>query len=132
MTFCAHVWFNYTCLGVLITVGGVLEKLNVSAMNLLGRRLSIVGSCIGGIRETQEMLDFCAEHKIQADIELIPATPEAVNVAWDRAIAGDVKYRFVIDTKKTLVAPSAEEVAQLQSYLATQAAAAEAEEKKAT
>jgi uncharacterized zinc-type alcohol dehydrogenase-like protein len=51
---------------------------------------------IGGIRETQEMLDFCAAHAITADVEVI--TPDAVNTAYDRVVASDVRYRFVIDT----------------------------------
>jgi len=88
--------------GTMIMVGGVPDVLGVSSFDLLPRRLSIVGSMIGGIRETQEMIDFCAEHDIVSDIELVPATPEAVDVAWERTINADVKYRFVIDTKATL------------------------------
>lgn len=61
---------------------------------LMGRR-SIAGSPIGGIAETQEMLEFCAEHGIAADIELIPI--QGVNEAWKRVERGDVRYRFVID-----------------------------------
>ncbi|EGT5681864.1 NAD(P)-dependent alcohol dehydrogenase [Cronobacter turicensis] len=64
--------------------------------NLIFKRRAIAGSMIGGIPETQEMLDFCAEHHIVADIELIRA--EDINAAWERMIKGDVKYRFVIDT----------------------------------
>ncbi|ELY3544192.1 NAD(P)-dependent alcohol dehydrogenase [Cronobacter turicensis] len=64
--------------------------------NLIFKRRAIAGSMIGGIPETQEMLDFCAEHHIVADIELIRA--EDINTAWERMIKGDVKYRFVIDT----------------------------------
>jgi uncharacterized zinc-type alcohol dehydrogenase-like protein len=60
----------------------------------MGRR-SLAGSAIGGIRETQEMLDFCAEHNITADIERIPI--QQINNAYDRLLKGDVKYRFVID-----------------------------------
>ncbi|MCC9620310.1 NAD(P)-dependent alcohol dehydrogenase [Thalassospira sp. MA62] len=63
---------------------------------LIFKRRSIAGSLIGGIPETQEMLDFCAEHNIVADIEMIRA--EEINEAYDRMIKGDVKYRFVIDT----------------------------------
>jgi len=88
--------------GTIIMVGGIPKVLGVSSFDLLPRRLSIVGSLIGGIRETQEMIDFCAKHDIVSDIELVPATPEAVDVAWDRTIKADVKYRFVIDTKATL------------------------------
>lgn len=88
--------------GTMIMVGGVPDVLGVSSFDLLPRRLSIVGSMIGGIKETQEMIDFCAEHDIVSDIELVPATPEAVDTAWNRAIKADVKYRFVIDTAATL------------------------------
>lgn len=63
--------------------------------NLLLRRRSIAGSCIGGIRETQEMLDFCGRHNIVSDIEIIPMS--AINDAYERMLRGDVKYRFVID-----------------------------------
>ncbi|EOL8937168.1 NAD(P)-dependent alcohol dehydrogenase [Cronobacter dublinensis] len=64
--------------------------------NLVFKRRAIAGSMVGGIAETQEMLDFCAEHNIVADIELIRA--DEINEAWERMIKGDVKYRFVIDT----------------------------------
>lgn len=63
--------------------------------NLITKRRSLAGSMIGGIPETQEMLDFCAQHAIVADIEMIRA--DEVNVAYERMIKGDVKYRFVID-----------------------------------
>ena len=59
-----------------------------------GRR-SFAGSSIGGIAETQEMLDFCAEHGLGAEIEVIPA--EKINEAYERVLASDVRYRFVID-----------------------------------
>ena len=72
---------------------------------MIPRGLKVAGSCIGGIRETQEMIDFCAKHNIVSDIELIPATTDAVDAAWKRAINSDVKYRFVIDTAKTLPQP---------------------------
>lgn len=102
--------------GILIMVGGVPSSMNVSSFDLLPRRLSVVGSCIGGIKGTQDMIDFCAEHDIVADIEIIPATPEAVDIAWDRAIRSDVKYRFVIDTAATLKAPSEQEVKTNEAY----------------
>ena len=63
--------------------------------NLIMKRRSLAGSLIGGIPETQEMLDFCAEHGIVADIEMIRA--EQINEAYDRMLKGDVRYRFVID-----------------------------------
>ena len=64
--------------------------------NLIFKRRAIAGSLIGGIPETQEMLDFCAEHGIVADIELIPA--DQINTAYERMLKSDVKYRFVIDS----------------------------------
>ncbi len=63
---------------------------------LIRRRLTYAGSLIGGIAETQEMLDFCAEHSVVSDIELV--TADGLNEAYDRMVAGDVKYRFVLDT----------------------------------
>lgn len=63
---------------------------------LIRRRLAYGGSMIGGIEETQEMLDFCAEHGIVSDIEMVDG--EGLNAAYDRMVAGDVKYRFVLDT----------------------------------
>jgi uncharacterized zinc-type alcohol dehydrogenase-like protein len=66
-----------------------------AVFNLVGKRRSIAGSMIGGIPETQEMLDFCAEHGIVADIEMIRA--DGIDAAYERMLKGDVKYRFVID-----------------------------------
>ncbi len=66
-----------------------------NVFNLIMKRRSIAGSLIGGIPETQEMLDFCAKHGIVSDIEMIPASD--INVAYERMLKGDVKYRFVID-----------------------------------
>ena len=63
--------------------------------NLLLKRRSIAGSAIGGIPETQEMLNFCAQHNIVSDIEMIPI--EKINEAYARMLKSDVKYRFVID-----------------------------------
>lgn len=79
----------------LTLVGAPEQPLALPAMGLLMRRRRIGGSLIGGLRETQEMLDFCAEHGITADIERIPI--ERVNEAYDRLARGDVQYRFVID-----------------------------------
>ncbi len=70
--------------------------------NLIMKRRTLAGSMIGGIPETQEMLDFCAEHGIVADIELIRA--DEINTAYERMLKGDVRYRFVIDSA-TLAAP---------------------------
>jgi len=63
--------------------------------NLIFKRRRIVGSLIGGLKETQEMLDFCAENAITSDIELIPI--QQINEAYERVLKSDVKYRFVID-----------------------------------
>ena len=82
--------------GSLVNVGAPAEPLSLSVFSLLMGRRSFAGSLIGGIRETQEMLNFCAEHGLGADIELIPAGK--INEAYDRVLASDVRYRFVIDT----------------------------------
>jgi len=81
--------------GVLVNVGAPAEPLPVDVFTLFGNRRSFAGSSIGGIRETQEMLDFCAEHGIVPETELIPAS--AINEAWARVLSSDVRYRFVID-----------------------------------
>jgi uncharacterized zinc-type alcohol dehydrogenase-like protein len=69
----------------------------VPASDLIMKRKTIMGSLIGGIKETQEMLDYCAEHNIVSDVEVINA--DYINTAYERMLKGDVKYRFVIDTK---------------------------------
>lgn len=76
-------------------VGAPEKPMPVAAFSLLMPRKSLAGSGIGGIAETQEMLDFCARHGISSDIELIPI--QKVNEAYDRLLKGDVRYRFVID-----------------------------------
>jgi uncharacterized zinc-type alcohol dehydrogenase-like protein len=81
--------------GTLIMVGLPPEPMEVPAHTLVSRRRSIAGSMIGGIGETQEMLDFCADHKIVSDVEVIPI--QRINEAYERTIKGQVKYRFVID-----------------------------------
>lgn len=81
--------------GTMVMLGLTTEGLPVYAMGLLWRRRSVAGSLIGGIRETQEMLDFCAEHGIACDIETI--APEQINEAYARMEKSDVRYRFVID-----------------------------------
>lgn len=81
--------------GTLVNVGAPAEPLPVSVMNLIGHRRSFAGSLIGGIKETQEMLDFCAKHDIAPMIEVISA--DRIDEAYDRVLASDVKYRFVID-----------------------------------
>jgi alcohol dehydrogenase (NADP+) len=82
--------------GTLVNVGAPAEPLGVNVFALLTNRRSFAGSMIGGIALTQEMLDFCAEHGIGADVEVIAA--DRVNDAYERVLASDVRYRFVIDT----------------------------------
>jgi uncharacterized zinc-type alcohol dehydrogenase-like protein len=82
--------------GALVNVGAPEEPVSINLFGLLGGRKTLAGSMIGGIAETQEMLDFCAEHGLGAEIELISA--EDVNVAYERVMSSDVRYRFVIDT----------------------------------
>jgi uncharacterized zinc-type alcohol dehydrogenase-like protein len=82
--------------GTLVHVGVPGEPSSFSQHSLIMKRRSMAGSQIGGIRETQEMLDFCAEHGLAAQIEVI--TPDKINEAHDRVVASDVRYRFVIDT----------------------------------
>jgi uncharacterized zinc-type alcohol dehydrogenase-like protein len=67
----------------------------VDAFSLILRRRRLVGSLIGGIRETQEMLDFCGEHRLPSDVEVIPISQ--INDAYERVLQGDVRFRFVID-----------------------------------
>ncbi|MBZ5856456.1 NAD(P)-dependent alcohol dehydrogenase [Flavihumibacter profundi] len=81
--------------GTMICVGAPPAPAQVPAFNLIMNRRSIGGSLIGGLPETQEMLDYCGEHNIVSDIELIPI--QQINTAYDRMLKGDVKYRFVID-----------------------------------
>ena len=81
--------------GTLTLVGAPEQPLPILAFDLLFRRRQFAGSIIGGVRETQEMLDYCAEHGIRSDIELIRI--QQVNEAYERMLRGDVKYRFVID-----------------------------------
>jgi len=81
--------------GTLTMVGASPTPLPIGVGSLLFRRRSLAGSIIGGIRETQEMLDFCAEHQMAADIELIRI--QQINEAYERLAKSDVKYRFVID-----------------------------------
>jgi alcohol dehydrogenase (NADP+) len=81
--------------GNITLVGAPPKPLAVSAFSLIGRRHSLSGSTIGGIAETQEMLDFCSEHNITSDVEVIPI--QKVNEAYERLLKSDVKYRFSID-----------------------------------
>jgi len=83
--------------GVLALVGAPAKPIEVQAFSLILKRRTLVGSVIGGIRETQEMLDYCAAKNITSDVEVIPM--QQVETAWERTIKGDVRYRFVIDMK---------------------------------
>jgi uncharacterized zinc-type alcohol dehydrogenase-like protein len=80
--------------GQLIIVGAI-DPVGVHGGLLISHRRSVAGSNIGGVAETQEMLDFCGEHGIVADIELI--NMQDINTAYERMVNNDVKYRFVID-----------------------------------
>lgn len=82
--------------GTLTNLGAPPAPLSLNAFSLIGARRSFAGSLIGGIRETQEMLDFCAEHGVEAATELIAA--EQINEAYDRVMSSKVRYRAVIDT----------------------------------
>jgi len=94
-------WNRYLSLlaldGTMVVVGLPEKETPLNASSLINARRSLVGSVIGGIRETQEMLDFCSKHNIASDIELIPI--QKVNEAYPRVINSDVRYRFVIDTQ---------------------------------
>ncbi len=81
--------------GKLMVVGLPIESPKVQPFSLVTNRRSVIGSCIGGMKETQEMLDYCAEYNIVSEIEVIPM--QKINEAYDRMLKGDVKYRFVID-----------------------------------
>ncbi len=81
--------------GVMICVGAPPTPSQIVAFNLIGGRKSLAGSLIGGIAETQEMLDYCSEHNITSDVEVIAISE--INTAYERMLKGDVRYRFVID-----------------------------------
>ncbi len=81
--------------GVMVVVGVPTEPVPLNAFSVIGGNKALAGSLIGGIRETQEMLDFCAKHNIVSDVEVI--TPDRIEEAYDRTVKSDVRYRFVID-----------------------------------
>ena len=83
--------------GTLVVLGLPGKPMAIEAGSLMDKRRSLGASMIGGMPETQEMLDFCGQHNIVSEIEKI--TPSQINEAWDRVVASDVKYRFVIDIK---------------------------------
>jgi uncharacterized zinc-type alcohol dehydrogenase-like protein len=86
--------------GTMVVVGLPEKQTQIGAFSLVSARRSIAGSAIGGIQETQEMLDFCSNHNIACDIELIPI--QKVNEAYERVVKSDVRYRFVIDITNSL------------------------------
>jgi len=79
----------------MVLVGAPEKPVPVAAFSLIPRRRRFAGSMIGGIAETQEMLDFCGEHGVTADVEVIPI--QKINEAYERMLRSDVKYRFVIE-----------------------------------
>jgi alcohol dehydrogenase (NADP+) len=81
--------------GTMIVVGAPPAPAQIPAFNLIMKRRNIIGSLIGGIKETQEMLDYCAEHNIVSDVEVIDISK--IDEAYERMLKGDVRYRFVID-----------------------------------
>jgi len=81
--------------GTMCIVGTIGMNAELNARSLIMGRRNIAGSLVGGIKETQEMLDFCAQHQILSDIEMIPM--DGINQAYERMQQSDVKYRFVID-----------------------------------
>lgn len=95
----AHNYNDYLALlrtnGVMVLLGVPPTPSDVQAAQLIFGRRSLAGSLVGGIKETQEMLDYCAEHNITSDVEVIPISQ--INEAYERTISGDVHYRFVID-----------------------------------
>jgi uncharacterized zinc-type alcohol dehydrogenase-like protein len=84
--------------GTLVLIGLPGKPYEISTPSLLAQRRSIAGSMIGGIAQTQEMLNFCGEYNIVSDVEVID--PDYINEAYERTVASDVKYRFVIDAAK--------------------------------
>jgi uncharacterized zinc-type alcohol dehydrogenase-like protein len=81
--------------GAMVLVGAPEKPLQIAAFSLIPQRKELSGSMIGGIAETQEMLDFCGKHGITSDVEVIPI--QKINEAYERMLRSDVKYRFVID-----------------------------------
>ena len=79
----------------MVLVGAIEPLTHVNSADLVRSRKNMAGSMIGGIKETQEMLDFCGEHNVLPEVEMISI--QNINEAWDRVVKADVKYRFVID-----------------------------------
>jgi cinnamyl-alcohol dehydrogenase len=91
--------------GKMVMIGLPEKPLEVPPFNLIVGNKTLAGSCIGGMADTQEMLDLAAQHGVTADVELVGA--DYVNAAMDRLAKGDVRYRFVIDIGNTLAKDSA-------------------------
>ena len=83
--------------GTYIVVGAPREPISIQPFTLILRRRRMVGSLIGGIRETQDMLDFCGDHGITSDVEVIPI--QQINEGYERVLQGEVRFRFVIEMK---------------------------------
>jgi uncharacterized zinc-type alcohol dehydrogenase-like protein len=94
-------WNHYLNLlaldGTMVVVGLPEKETSLGTSSLINARRSLAGSGIGGLKETQEMLDFCSKYDISSDIELIPI--QEVNEAYPRIVNSDVRYRFVVDMK---------------------------------
>ena len=86
--------------GTMVVVGAPPKPSVVNAFTIIGKRRSLAGSMIGGIKETQEMLDYCAEHQIVSDVEVIKMSQ--INEAYERMLKSVVRYRFVIDIDSLL------------------------------
>ncbi len=89
------LFFDFPRDETMVLVGAPEKPLSVAPFSLIPKRRELSGSMIGGIPETQEMLDFCGKHGITSDIEIIPI--QKINEAYERMLKSDVKYRFVID-----------------------------------
>jgi alcohol dehydrogenase (NADP+) len=86
----------------MIVVGLPEKEIQIAPFSLASARHNLAGSSIGGIRETQEMLDFCSKNNVACDIELIPIQKVKVNEAYERIVNSDVRYRLVIDIPNSL------------------------------
>jgi uncharacterized zinc-type alcohol dehydrogenase-like protein len=103
--------------GAFVNISSSQQKpLSLSSVNLLTNRRSLAGTRSGGIAETQEMIDFCAEHGVMAQVEMIGA--DAIDEAYRRVLAGDVRFRFVIDVSTMRDTKAAPPIAELKASLA--------------
>jgi len=103
--------------GTFVNISSSQQKpLSLSSVNLLTNRRSLAGTRSGGIAETQEMIDFCAEHGVMAQVEVIGA--DAIDEAYQRVLAGDVRFRFVIDVTTMRDTKGAPPIAELKTIVA--------------